>query len=340
MPRSPWLGQQMQFDQLKRRAFISLLGGAATLPLAARAQQPAMPVIGYLGLVTPEAQASTIAGIRKGLSETGYVEGRNVAIEFLWAEGQFDKLPELAANLVRRRTNVIFASSPSAVRAVTAASATTPVVFIMGEDPVKEGVVASLNRPGGNVTGVSDFTNQLAGKRLGLLRDIVSKAEVLALLVNPTHPNVESDTKDAQAAAAALGRELQVLRADSQRDLETAFAAMVQRRVGALSVSPDPFFSEQRERLVALAARRAIPTIYPRREFVLAGGLMSYEADRVDTSRLAGAYVGRILKGAKPADLPVLRSTKFEFVLNLQTARALGIEVPSAIQLLADEVIE
>jgi putative tryptophan/tyrosine transport system substrate-binding protein len=325
---------------MRRRDFITLLGGAAAWPLTARAQQPTVQVVGYLGLVTPEAQAGTVAGFRKGLGETGYVEGRNVAIEFLWAESQFDRFPALAADLVRRRVAVIFTSSPSAVRAAMAASATTPVVFIMGEDPVKEGLVPSLNRPAGNVTGISDFANQLAGKLLGLLHDTVPKATVFALLVNPAHPNVESDTKDAQVAAAALGLELRVLRAGTERDFETAFAAMVQFRVGALFVNTDPFFDERHEQLIALAARHAIPAIYARRQFPAAGGLMSYEADRLETSRLAGIYVGRILKGEKPGNLPVQQATKFTFIINLKTAKALGLEIPPTVLALADEVIE
>ena len=324
---------------MRRREFITLIGGAAAWPLAARAQQP-IPVIGYLGLGTPESQANTVTGFRKGLSDSGYVEGRNIAIEFLWAGSQYDRFPAHAGDLVRRRVKVIFANSPSAVRAAMAATGIIPIVFLMGEDPVKEAIVPSLNRPSGNVTGITDYGNQIAGKRLGLLCDIVPKATVLALLVNPTHPNVESDTKDAQAAAAALRRELRVLRASTERDFDSAFSAMVQLGVGGLFVSIDPFFSEKRETLVALAARHAIPATYFRREYPAVGGLMSYEADRFEASRQAGVYVGRILMGAKPADLPVLQSSKFNLVINLKTAKALGLEIPPGVLAIADEVIE
>ena len=325
---------------MRRREFITLLGGAVAWPLVVRAQQPAVPVIGYLGLSSSEGQKSFVAGFQKGLSETGYVHGRNVAIEFRWAENRFDMFPALAADLVRRRVSVIFAYSPSAALAAKAETATIPIVFLMGEDPVKEGLVANLNRPGGNVTGVCDFGNQLAGKRLRLLHDTMPKAGVFALLVRPSHPNVESDTRDTQAAASALGVELRVLTADAERDFETVFAAMVRFRVGALSVNLDPFFEEQRERLVALAAREAIPAIYARREFPAAGGLMSYAADRLESSRLTGIYVGRILQGEKPADLPVQQSTKFELVLNLKTAKTLNLDIPSGMLAIADEVIE
>ena len=324
-----------------RRDFITILGGAAAAwPLAARAQQQALPVIGYLGLSTPEAQASTTAGLRKGLGEVGYVESRNAAIEFLWAESQFERFPALAVDLVRRGVNVIFTSSPSAVRAIMAASATTPVVFIMGEDPVAEGLVPSLNRPGGNVTGISDFSNRLAGKRLGLLRDTVPKGTLFAALVRSSHPNAASDIKDVQAAAHAVGLDLRVLTADNEHEIDMAFATMSQLRVGALFVNIDPFFTERREQLAALAARYTLPAIYPLREFAIAGGLMSYSADRAETARQAGIYVGRILRGEKAASLPVLQSAKFEFLINLKTAKALGLEMPSGVLAIADEVIE
>jgi putative tryptophan/tyrosine transport system substrate-binding protein len=325
---------------MKRREFISLAGGAAVWPLAARAQQTAMPVVGYLGLISPEAQASTVAGVRKGLSETGYVEGRNVTIEFRWAESHVDRFSALAADLFRRRVDVIFANSPDAVRAARAANATVPIVFLVGEDPVKEGLVPSLSRPGGNVTGVSDLANQLAGKLLGLLRDTVPEAAVFAFLINPTHPNAESATRDAQAAADALGRELRVLRAGTERDLDTAFAAMDQLRVGGLLVSPEGQLNERYEQIIALAARHRVPAIYSRRELPVAGGLMSYEPDRSETSHSAGIYIGRILKGEKPADLPVQQAIKFDLVINLKTAKALGLKIPPGVLAQANEVIE
>jgi putative ABC transport system substrate-binding protein len=325
---------------MRRRQFITLLGGAAAWPLAVSAQQPAMPAIGYLGLSSPEAQASTVAGFRRGLIEAGYVEGRNVAIEFRWAESQFDRFPTLAADLVRRRVDVIFANSPAAVRAAKAASTTISIVFLMGEDPVKEGLVPSLNRPGTSVTGVSDFANQLAGKRLSLLRDTVPKAAVYALLVRPSNPNAESDTKDATAAARVLGLDLRALTADNEREIDTAFATMAQLLVGALFVNIDPFFVDRREQLVALAARHAVPAIYAQRDFPMAGGLMSYGVDRFESSRQAGIYVGRVLKGEKPADLPVQQSTKLEFIINLKTAKALGLEISPGVLAFADEVIE
>jgi putative ABC transport system substrate-binding protein len=327
---------------MRRRDFITLIGGVPSMlwPLAARAQQPATPVIGYLGLSSPEAQASTVAGFRKGLTEAGYVEDHNVTIEFRWAESHFDRFPALAADLVRRRVGVIFANSPAAVRAAKAASATIPIVFLMGEDPVKEGLVPSLNRPGANVTGVSDFANQLAGKRLSLLRDTVPKATVYAFLVRPSNPNAESDAMDAMAAARGLGLDLRVLRADNEREIDAAFATMAQLVVGALFVNIDPFFVDRHEQLVALAAHHAVPAIYAQRDFPVAGGLMSYGVDRFESSRQAGAYVGRVLKGEKPADLPVQQSTKLELIINLKAAKALGLEISPGVLAIADEVIE
>jgi putative tryptophan/tyrosine transport system substrate-binding protein len=324
---------------LRRRDFITLVCGAAAWPAATRAQ-PRLPVVGFLNSGFESAIANQLAGFRKGLSEAGYAEGRNVAIEFRWAETQYDRFPALAADLVRRQVAVIFVSSPAGARAAAAATATIPIVFIMGEDPVKEGLVAGLNRPGGNVTGVSFFANQLAGKMLGLLRDTVPKTALFALLVNPTHPNVESDTKDAQVAADALGQGLRVLSASSEPELQTAFTTMVQLRVGGLFVNTDPFFDSRLEQLVALAARNRIPAIYIRRDYPAAGGLMSYGASAIDAYREAGIYTGRILRGEKPADMPVMRPTKFELVINLKTAKALGLTVPPNLLATADEVIE
>jgi ABC-type uncharacterized transport system substrate-binding protein len=326
---------------VNRREFISLLGGAATAwPLAARAQQPAVPVIGFLHIGSPGAWVLPVAGFRRGLSEIGYVEGQNVTVEYRWAEGHFDRLAALAADLVRHQAVVIFASGSPAVRAAKAQTATIPIIFFIGEDPVKEGLVASLNRPGGNVTGFTNFQNQLFGKQLGLLRDIVPKATLFALLVNPNNPNAEPDTKDAQAAADALRLELRVLTARTEDDLEPAFAVMVQQRVGALLVGVDGLFFDRRVQLFELATRHAIPAIYNWREFPAAGGLMSYGASRADAYRQAGIYAGRILKGAKPADLPVMQSTKLDLVINAQTARILGLTIPPSLLAIADEVIE
>jgi putative ABC transport system substrate-binding protein len=326
---------------MRRREFIAGLGGAVAWPLAARAQQPALPVVGFLNNTLSREWEPLTAAWRKGLNESGYAEGRNVAIEYRWAEGQYDRLPALAADLVRRQTAVIFAGSPPAIHAAKAASATIPIVFSIGEDPVKEGFVASLNRPGGNITGISHFANQLAGKRLGLLRDIVPKAAAFAFLVNPSNPNAEPDTKDVQAAAATIGRQLIVLPASTERDLELAFMAIVQQSVGALLVGVDgTFLFEHREQIAKLALRHAIPTMYDRREFPAAGGLMSYGADRMESYRQGGIYTGRVLKGEKPADLPVVQSIRFQFAINLTTAKALGIEVPPGLLAIADEVIE
>jgi putative ABC transport system substrate-binding protein len=330
------LGQRASLPRLKRREFITLLGGAVGWPLAAGAQQPAMPVVGFLSLGLPEAPAE----LRHGLAEAGYVEGRNLTIEFRGAQNEATRLPELAADLVRHRVAVIVAGSPPAARAAKAATATIPIVFSMGEDPVKEGIVANLNRPGGNVTGFTTFSNQLAGKRLGLLHDAVPQAAVLGLLVNPTNQNAGPDTKDAQAAADALGRELRVLTASTERDFETAFAAMIQQRVGALMVGIDPFFRTRPKQLVTLAARHAIPAIYEQRDFATAGGLMSYGTEPLESMRQISIYVGRILKGEKPGDLPVQQSTKFEFVINLKTAKALGLDIPPGVFAIANEVIE
>jgi putative ABC transport system substrate-binding protein len=325
---------------IRRREFISLFGGAAAWPIAARAQQRPMPVIGVLHMAYPHSSAPMVAAFRQGLGETGFVEGRNVSIEYRWAEGQLERIPTLAADLVQRQVAVIFTGGPPPVRALKTLTTTIPVVFIMGEDPVKEGLVASLNRPGGNVTGYSHFTNLLFGKRLRLLHECVPKDAAFGFLVNPENPNAEPDTKDAQIAADALGRQLHVFKAKTERDFDPAFEHMGRLRVGGLCVNTDGLFIDRREQIIALAERRSIPAIYDQREFPVEGGLMSYGASQVDSWRQGGIYVGRILKGEKPGDLPVQQSTKFDFVINLKTAKALGIDIPPGILAIVDEVIE
>jgi ABC-type uncharacterized transport system substrate-binding protein len=328
---------------MRRREFISLLGGTvAAWPLAARAQQPTMPVIGFVDGGSPDASARSAAAFRNGLNETGYVEGRNVLVEYHWLNGQYDRLSSLMADLVRRRLAVI--ATPSNVPASLAAKAATtmiPIVFGVGEDPVKLGLVASLARPGGNATGINFFTSELVAKRLGLLHDLVPKAVRIAVLVNPANPvNTEITLREVGAAARAFGLQIQVLNASTNREIEAAFATLVRDRADALYIGPDQFFGTRRVQFATLAMRHVIPTAYSRREFPEVGGLMSYGTDVADRFRQAGVMSGQILKGAKPADLPVMQSTKFEFVINLQTARALGLEVPNSLQLLADEVIE
>jgi putative ABC transport system substrate-binding protein len=327
---------------MKRREFIAYISGtAAAWPLAAHAQQAPVPLVGFFSVGSSDGFAPQVVGLRQGLSEIGYVEGRNVAIEYRWANGQFDRLPALVADLISRPVAVIFAHGPPAVLATKAQTTRIPIVFSIGEDPVKEGLVASLNRPEGNVTGFSNFQNLLGPKKLALLRDTVPKAEVLGLLVNPTNPNAEPDTKDVQTAtAASLWRELRVFPASTERDVEAAFAAMVQFRVGAVLVNVDPFFIARRAQIVALAAHYAIPALYDRREFPVAGGLMSYGASEVEAFRQCGIYIGRILKGATPGELPVQQAAKFEFVINLKTARALALDIPPGVLAIADEVLD
>jgi ABC-type uncharacterized transport system substrate-binding protein len=326
----------------RRREFISFLGGAAAAwPLTAKAQQPAMPVIGYLDVAPSGRFPQLVRSFHQGLSETGYVEGRNVAIEYRWAENQVDRLPALAADLVRRQVRVIATSGgfPAAL-AVKAVSATMPVVFQGGGDPVAQGLVASLNRPGGNLTGVTSLNREVGPKRLEVLHELVPTATIIALLVNPTTLNLETLLRDSQAAARILGVQLQVLHASTERDFDRAFAELVQLRAGGLVISPSPLFGSRGEQLSALAIRHAIPTIGFDREFVAAGGLMSYGGSLTEAFHTLGAYTGRILKGEKPADLPVQQITKVELTINMKTAKALGLTFPLTLLGRADEVIE
>ena len=324
---------------MKRREFITLLGGAAAWPLAARAQQATMPVIGFLDADSAAERTAQLAAFRKGLAEGGYQEGRNVALEFRWAEGQYGRFGELAADLVRRRVSVIGTpASATAALAAKAATSTIPIVFGTGGDPVKEGLVSSLNRPGGNATGVNFFTVELAAKRMQLLRELVPAAKRVAVLVNPTDPEGHQAVRDIEAAVG--GQQVLVSEVATGRDIDAAFASMAREKADALFVAPGTFFNTRRVQLAVLAARHVLPAIYPTRAYSEVGGLISYGPDVLDAFRQVGAYAARILKGAKPTDLPVMQSTKFELVINLNTARALDLEVPPALLATADEVIE
>ena len=325
---------------MKRRDLISVLGGAVLgWPLVAPAQKSAMPVIGFLGAASPAQMAPYVAGLRRGLNETGYVEGKNVAIEFRWAEGHYDRVPALAADLVRRQVTILFASAAGGgARAAKAATSTIPIVFTSGRDPVDSGLVASLGHPGGNLTGINFLTTELGEKRLELLHALVPQATVIAYIVNP-NGTVATFTRKLQETARKFGLQLRLLSAANEQEIDAAFATFAQLRPGALLVDTDIFFNGRREQFVALAARYKVPAIYEGREFVAAGGLMSYGASVPEAYRLAGIYVGKILNGAKPADLPVMQSTKIELVINAKTAKVLGLKIPQLLLLRADEVI-
>ena len=326
---------------MQRREFITLLGGGAVVwPLVARAQQSAMPVVGFLHGAAPGPFTRLVAAFRDGLKDNGYVEGQNVAIEFRWAGGEYDQLPALATDLIDRHVSVIAAIGPVASLAAKAATTTVPVVFTTNADPVKLGLVASLNDPGGNLTGINVFTGVMEGKRLGLLTEMLPRVSLIAVLVNPTNRQTETSAKEIQAAAAAAGRQVIILNANNERDIDAAFAGITERRAGALLVGNDIFFNSRRDQIVELAARYKLPAIYEFREFVDAGGLMSYGTNLTDIYHQAGNYVGKILKGTKPAELPVMQSTKFELVINLKTAKALGLALPSGLLSIVDDVIE
>jgi putative ABC transport system substrate-binding protein len=331
---------------MRRREFITLVGGslvggaAAPWPRAARAQQPAMPAIGYLSGGRLEGQTDTTAAFKQGLSETGYIEGKNVAIEYRWANGQYEQLPALAADLVHHQVAVIATVTPVAALAAKQATTSIPIVFTTGSDPVRDGIVPSLNRPGGNITGATFFSNLLTAKRLELLHQLVPNANVIAVLLNPKNLNAELEKKETQEAARALGLQLVPVQASTEREIDDLFANLAQQHVGGVLASGDVLFSDRRQQIAELAVRHTVPTCFAGRLQVVAGGLMSYGARNTDTFRQAGNYVGRILKGEKPSELPVQQPTKFEFVINLKTAKALGLTIPHNLLVLADEVIE
>jgi putative tryptophan/tyrosine transport system substrate-binding protein len=325
---------------MRRRDFITLLGGAAAWPVSARAQQAAVPVVGFLSSSSPWEARFQVAAFVRGLSETGFIEGQNVLIDYRWAEGHYERLPTLATELARRQPNVIAAMGTPAAPAAKAATATIPIVFRIGVDPVDLGLAASLNRPGGNLTGVVSLNVQLEQKRLELLHELVPTATTVAALVNSTNPNAEIQTRDLQAAADSLGFQLHILRTSAERDFERVFETLTQLKAGALSVAADPFFGSQNEQLGAMTLRHTMPTIKPEREFAAAGGLIAYGASYTEPYRLSGVYCGRILKGEKPSDLPIQQSTKLDLVINLKTAKMLGLTVPLPLLTRADEVIE
>jgi putative ABC transport system substrate-binding protein len=326
---------------VRRREFISLLGGTAAWPLAARAQQAALPVVGYLNFGSPESDTPRVTGLRRGLNQTGYVEGRNLVIEYRWAGNQADRLPALAADLIQLRVAVIVTSGLVSTLAAKAATTTIPIVFGVGNDPVQLGLVASLNRPGGNLTGFNSISSELGAKGLALLHELVPGIATIGFLGNPNNPAVfELMTRDVLAAASVMGLKVQIFNASTDREIDAAFVSLAQARSGALLVGNDLFFNTRIEQIVALAARHAIPTMYPVREFVVAGGLISYGTSLIETYRQVGLYTGRILKGEKPADLPVIQATKLELMINLKTAKALGLQIPDRLLALADEVIE
>ena len=326
---------------MRRREFISLLGGAAAVwPFAARAQQSPLPLVGFVNSSSAQAQALVAVAYRRGLEETGFIEGKNVLIESRWADGQYNRLTELIDDLIKRNVAVIMAGGPPAADAAKKATSTIPVVFTTGDDPVLMGLVSSINRPGGNVTGVHVFFSEVESKKLGLLRELVPNVGLIAALVNPTFPSAKAQTQELQTAAEKLGQRLQIITASNERDLDAAFASMKQLQVTATLVAADPFFNSRRDQIVALAARYAIPAVYEQRAFAAAGGLMSYGTNLAEGYRQAGVYTGRILKGENPSQLPVVLSNKFEFVINLKVVKTLGLTVSANLLSTADEVIE